>query len=342
MLACLYTTQGRARQALPLWQRASLQEPQNVWVWCGLGDCYELLGRPAQAVACYSACIALNPTSPTWFCKCGLAQLEQKEYAQSCANLDRALQLRPEHDKARLNRALARLGLQRHREALADLDYLIDRGADGRVYLLRAQVREKLGETAGAREDRAVGLRLEPTDEAGWLARGVRRLTQEPQAALADFNEALRLNPRSLRALENKAHVLAEKLERPKEAIDVLSAAVSFQPEYAPVRAARGTLLARLGKRPAALADARAALALDRSPALLFQVAGIYALTSQQHAGDRTQAIALLTAAVRDRFGHDLLRTDRDLDPLREDPRFGQLLQAVQVFDQGARAARGK
>ena len=56
---------------------------------------------------------------------------------------------------------------------IADINQAIERGAAAaRVYLIRAQVREKLGDAAGAREDRQLALRTEPGDEAGWVARG--------------------------------------------------------------------------------------------------------------------------------------------------------------------------
>jgi tetratricopeptide (TPR) repeat protein len=163
------------------------------------------------------------------------------------------------------------------------------------------------------------------------------RTTNDPQTALTDFEEALRQNPRSLPALENKAHILGEKLGRTTEAVEVLTRAITLYPEHAPARASLGTLRARLGRRGLALEEARAALALDASPQTLFQVAGIWALTSRQVPDDRRQAVALLSAALRQGYGHDLLRTDTDLDPIRDDPLFRPLLQAVNVFEQAPR-----
>src|SRR5262249_26328178 len=142
------------------------------------------------------------------------------------------------------------------------------------------------------------GLRREPRDEQSWLARGVARLADDPQGALADFEAALQLNPRSRVALENKAHVLAERLGRPDEAVAVLDRAIGWHPDYVLARAGRGVLLARQGKRDAALREAEEALRRERTPAAAYQVAGIYALTSRQQAADRVQAYRLLAAAL--------------------------------------------
>jgi tetratricopeptide (TPR) repeat protein len=160
----------------------------------------------------------------------------------------------------------------------------------------------------------------------------VARLSQDAPGALADFEEALKRNPHSLSALQNKAHVLAEIQGRTEEAVQVLNEAVAAYPGYVPSRASRGVLLARLGKRTLALKDAEESLARDSQPATLYQVAGIYALTSQQCADDRLEALRLLSAALRRGYGLDLLARDPDLDPIRKDPEFTRIVAAAQTM----------
>jgi serine/threonine protein kinase/tetratricopeptide (TPR) repeat protein len=336
LLACTYAAEGRLRQALPLWEQASVLDPQNVWVWYGLGNCYEHLGRPAQAAACYTACIALDPAFHGWYLRRGLVQLRDGQYRLAGADFDQAIRLRPDHAEAHVNRAIARLNDDRCAEAVRDLTRALELGAPaGRVHLIRSQAREKAGDLAGAARDRADALRHEPEDEAAWVARGVSRIANAPEDALADFDRALRSSPRFLPGLENKAHVLAERLGRTEEAVNVLDQVVTMYPEHGPGRAARGVLLARLGKRVGALQDAREALALEDSPALLYQVAGIYALTSRSHPEDRARAFALLADALRRGFGYDLVTTDRDLDPVRDEPQFRRLLEATRTLRNG-------
>ncbi|HEX5270041.1 MAG TPA: tetratricopeptide repeat protein [Gemmataceae bacterium] len=333
LLACAATAEGRFREARPLWERASARDPQNVWVWYGLGDCYDRLGRPAQAASCYSACVALNPAYHGWHFRRGLAHLRMGQYESAGDDFDQAIRLCPDHGEAHVNRALARLGAGRAADAVADLTRALELGAPpGRTYLIRARAREKAGDLAGAERDRAEGLRGEPADEAAWVARGVARVAADPDGALADFDRALGLNPRSLPALENRAHVLAERLGRTEEAVRGLDRLLAIYPEQAPARAARGVLLARLGERAAALRDAEEALTLDNSPAMLYQVGGIYALTSRRDPEDRARAFGLLASALRQGYGHDRLDADRDLDPVREDPRFRRLLEAAHAL----------
>ena len=333
MMASFFAAQSRYRQALPLWQQASVEDPRNLWVWYGLGNCYDNLAQPAQAAACYTACIALKPDFHGWYFQRGLAHLKQSQYALACADFDQALRLRPAQAEAHINRALARLGAGRYDEAVQDLTLAIELGnVSPRVYLIRAQAREKAGDADGAVRDREEGVRGEPTDEVGWIARGVARVASAPGDALTDFDRALRVNPRSLAAQQNKAHVLAEHLKRTDDALRVLDGAVLLYPEHGPLRAARAVLLARMGRREAALQDARQALALDDSPATCYQVAGAYALTSREHPDDRRQALSLLAFALRQGYGHDLIATDPDLAPLQNDPEYQRLLQAARAL----------
>lgn len=166
--------------------------------------------------------------------------------------------------------------------------------------------------------DRAEGLRRDAADDSGWIARAVARVDAEPAAALADLDRALAANPRSLPALEGKAHVLSERFGRPAEAFAVLDWAVALYPDDGAARAARGVLRARLG------GDADAALAADDSSAVRYRAAGVFAL-----AGRRDVAVALLAEALGRGYGADLLPADRDLDSLRGDPAFEHLLGAA-------------
>src|SRR5262249_12470441 len=134
---------------------------------------------------------------------------------------------------------------------------------------------------------------------------------------------------RSRIALQNKASVLAEKLKRPKEAIEVLDRLLALYPDSVPARAGRGVVLARLGKRDAAHEDARGCLDRSGDPLTRYQAACIYALPSRKHPKDRARAMQLLTEAVRAGFGIPLLATDRDLDLLRSSPEFQRLTAAA-------------
>ena len=144
-------------------------------------------------------------------------------------------------------------------------------------------------------------------------------------------------------ALQNKANVLAEQPGRTEEAIRVLDSLLAIHPSYVPARAGRGVLLARVGHgaRTRTL-DAREALERDKTPFNTYQVAGIYALTSRQQPGDRREALRLLGLALSQGFGLDLIGTDHDLDAIRDEPEFRQLVEAARARRPAARPPSGK
>src|SRR5262249_17528221 len=132
------------------------------------------------------------------------------------------------------------------KEAEADYGRALDTGkATAQVYFQRADVRRKLGDKAGAAADRAAGYRTPAADESSWLARAENRVADDPAGALTDVEEALKLDPEFVYGLQFKAYVLAERLNRQDEAIEVLNRTVALYPHFVPARAGRGVLLAR-------------------------------------------------------------------------------------------------
>jgi serine/threonine protein kinase/tetratricopeptide (TPR) repeat protein len=320
----------RYTDALPLWRRAVRLAPADVWTRAGLAACLDNLAKPEDAAACYSTCIALAPELCWLYFKRGVAYLRAANYEEACADFDRFLLDRSEVPEGYINRALAREGLKEYDQAIRDLTRAIDLGTtQTRVYFIRSLLRERVGDRKGAAADRQTGARKEPTDELSAVVRGVNRMNTDPKAALADFEQALRFNPRSLEGLQNKASVLADQLGQTGQALSVLDRAVELYPWFVPARAGRGVLLARLGKRTEAIRDAEECLRQDAKPATLYLVAGIYSRTSKQQPQDRDEALFLLSTALRKGYGRELIAIDTDLDPIREHPDFRRVLEQV-------------
>ena len=325
---------GAAQEALKLLYEARERDPHNHAIWLALGNCYVTLRQLADALRCYETGIALKPDEPWAYFNRGLLGLEGNNPTQAVTDFDQVLRLRPNLTEAHFNRALAKLALDRPAEALEDLNHILNTLSrpPTRVYFVRARVRAKLKDFQGVRQDMNEGLRREPTDEHDCVSRGVARVATDPHGALADFEQALLFNPRSRRALQNQANVLAEQLGQPAKAITVLDRLLAQYPDAELALAGRGVLHARLGQREAAHRDAQAALARSRSPAVLYQVAGIYGLTSRQQPNDSRDALRFLTTALRQGYGFEHLEKDRDLDPLRDREEFRRWLEAARTL----------
>ncbi len=331
LTAGVEAARGQVRQAIPHLRQALEQDPRHYWAWFLLGLCHDSLAQDAEAAACYSTCIALWPDLPWAYYNRGLTAMRQFDYKQARADFHEAIRLRPE-PLFHIQRALAEEGLKHYPETIRDLDRALELGASpARIYFLRAEARRLAGDAAGAARDREAGLREQPGDSLDWLARGCARLHEDPTAALDDFNNVLQLDPRSLTALQNKANILS-RLNRTEEALEVLNREIELYPDYVFARSGRSVLLARQGKRQAAQADAEECLKRDRQPLLLYQLAGTYALTSPQHPEDRQRALRLLSAALQRGCGFDYLEGDADLNPIRNDREFRDVVAATRAI----------
>jgi eukaryotic-like serine/threonine-protein kinase len=330
------------KKALPHLAEASRLDPRHFWVWHFLGNCrYELL-QFDEAVACYSACIGLTPDPSVAYFPYyhrALVYAAQGRVDEAEADLDCAVTALVSLPEPLLRKERVKPFLEKARLSVRGKDYpaaedilttaLEAEPADPRLLFERARVRGLRGDPDGARRDFEEGVRKRPADEVGWNDRGLARLTTDPRGALADFEEALKLNPTFYAALQNKAHVLSERLGQEREAMVTLDRIVELYPGYVRARIGRGVVLARQGKRAEAHADVRESLARDRSAATLYQAANVFALTSRQEPADADRVVPLLAAALWAGFGLDIVDRDSDMDPVRDHAAFKRVIQVV-------------
>ena len=327
---------GRFRTALELAEKATRREPGRLGPWFLLALCHDNLFQDVEALGCYGSCIALNPGSAPSYFNRGCVRLRREFWPRAVADFSAALRLRPQLTDALANRAFARHGLKDYAAEIEDLTRALEQRPDFvQGYFARAGAYEKLGQETAAARDRAEGFRRPPDDEEGYLARARERLAKDPAAALADCDRALAINPHSLTALHQKGEILADHLQRYRDAVALLNRALELYPDFTPFRVNRGLLLARLEERTAALRDVAAVLAHNPRPLILYQVGCIYAQTSRQHPDDRRLALAYLADALRHGAGFDRLKDDRDLVPLRVLPEFHRLRDALSALPPG-------
>jgi tetratricopeptide (TPR) repeat protein len=181
------------------------------------------------------------------------------------------------------------------------------------------------------------------------LARGYLRLNDSPLEALADFQAAERIDANNPSALQNLASLYSEHLANSSKSIEYLDRLISLRPRQAGPLASRGILKARLKDFQAAIADAEGATALLPGAREKLQIAGIYAMASEQESGEqpleddqkgklRLLAVKWLARALKaDPALAGLAKFDPDLDAIKEEPEFRRLADWSQLLDRAAR-----
>lgn len=341
LLARCYSTRGSQRRALALLDQAIADNPSHFWSWFLKGYYHSILMQNGKAISAYSVCIALEPELYAPYFERGLAYLREQRYGQARGDFLKVLKGHPEDGDAYLNLGLAQQGEENHQEAIASFTQALKHSPGmTRLYFLRSRAYQLAGKAGQAQEDHQEGLKQEPTDAISWVSRGVARLRDDPNGALADYQQALELNPRSSIAMQNMASVLSERLSKPEEALNMLDRLIKLYPDYLPAHRGRAVLLARQGKRSEAHAEAKKSLELTHwqtdDPRQIaktwYYVACTYALTSRLEKEDQGEAIDALTSALRRGFGHDYLEKDPDLAPIRNEPELRKLIDAVRAM----------
>lgn len=202
----------------------------------------------------------------------GAERRGKKDIEGAVADYEEAMRLTPKNPLPLVNRASIRFDKGDYDSAMADIEKAI--GLDPkyvRAYTLRADIFREKEDLERALGDYRTALTLGPTDKQRaaiersmsnvLIDRGVKQ--KDVDAEIADYNEALRLNPDSVIALNNRGAAFNVKGEYDK-AIESLNHAIEKRPNYAMALRNRGDAYAGKGDRDNAIADYK--LALDSNP----------------------------------------------------------------------------
>jgi tetratricopeptide (TPR) repeat protein len=174
---------GHYGKGLADFNQAIRIDPRNAAAYCDRADLeYHFLRRPENALADYNQAIRLAPNFQRAYFNRGIYFLERCNYDPVIADFTRAIHIVPSDLSAYAPRAYAHARRHDHARALADA---------------RIAIKLKPGEIALAR---VVDLGLRGT---------AYRIIGEPELAMRDFREAVRLMPNGQTANDNLAWFLA-------------------------------------------------------------------------------------------------------------------------------------
>jgi eukaryotic-like serine/threonine-protein kinase len=232
------------------------RKPGHFWAQYLNAICLLRQGRPAEARALLSACLADRSDFVWLYLLRGFAQEELQAWAAADADFQKASQLPLDenaHYVLSVNRGVLRVRQERFEDAIADLKAAIMRKPKAyQAYVNLAQAYRRLGkmDLALAQLDRAV--ELEPGLAHVYRLRARLRLERNESAlALADFDHAIR------RENTNSPYQVDDHVERGRlllsggkyaEALNSFDAALSLQKDHSQGQRLRAETLFRLGR----------------------------------------------------------------------------------------------
>ncbi len=314
--------------------KASLStDAGNPWYWTNLAQLQLEMNDRRAARTSLEVAVGLHSNLPWPSLMLGTMELDHNRFSEAKKLFDETLRLDANSVAAYLNRAIASIGLGDFKAALDDLNKIEKHAEENtRILFVRELVHRRLGNKAQADQDLVSGLALQPRDARSWNARGEAKLRVQPmdaEGALEDFRQASLSSPHLRNSYENMATVLSEYLKRPEEAIQALDQAIECDPQYALAWSGRSVVHARAGHVENAIADARRALELERTPIVCYQAASAFALVRRDSL-DETQALALLKETVRQNPAlAEMMERDSDLIKIEDRQSLQQIIAAA-------------
>jgi tetratricopeptide (TPR) repeat protein len=280
LLGHLHKSLGEPDKALTDFTRALGLRPDDVPTLIWLGRLYLDRGEPAKAQPLFEKTQSLAPNVVAGIVGLGQAALAQKDYGRAVSVLEEALRVHPTAASVHSPLAMAYRGLGDTAKAEAhlkewkntevlvpdpvrqELDLSLESGLSFELRGVRAL---EANDYKAAEGFFRKGIPLAPGETM--LGRSLRHklatalvLQGDVRGAFEQFTEVVRLAPQDgADETAAKAHyslgVLMASAGRGREAVEHLSAAVKFNPNYLEARMGLGDALSRLGQPKAALPE---------------------------------------------------------------------------------------
>ena len=232
--AIIHQRHGREAKALELWR--------------AIGSITEPIGE-------------VDLAARAWF---SVAYLKSKLGLEEIADLDKAIELKPDFAVAYVNRAAAKLRLGRLQEAVADCDRAIEIEPNlAEAYSNRSTANGQMGRLQEAVADCDRAIELKPDFAEALSNRGSAKDDLGcHEEAVADYDRAIELKPDLARAYLGRGRAKGS-LGRYEEALADYDKAVEIQPNFAKAYLNRASANRELGRHEEATVDLRKAIELD-------------------------------------------------------------------------------
>jgi tetratricopeptide (TPR) repeat protein len=256
--------------AAEYFQRAVASDPRDAGAYWTLARLLLYRGDFERSLANINQAIRLEPDQERFYVTRSLVHMRRQQPDRVIEDCDRAIHIDPQSARSYAIRAAAWMSKNDSQRARADLEVAL--GLDltnpfGQIQKVALITQQDGPEKSDPQPRQSHGDSKADTDETltpiELVKRGADRLAmKEYDDALADFNEAIRLDPRYAPAYASRAQAWARKHYRDREIADCTEA-IECDPANASYRVARAESWSAQGMHKRAMADFADALQIE-------------------------------------------------------------------------------
>jgi tetratricopeptide (TPR) repeat protein len=185
---------GKNKEAAIAFERAVQLKPDFYQAYYAMGRALDKQKKYPEALAAYDKAIQINPSIyESWREKASIHQ-SLKQYDRALTAYDKAIQLNPDDATLYLWRGLMLYGIERYQEAKVSFDRTIALNPSAIAYIYRGDSHNKLREYEAALADYNQGIALQPHNFLYYNSRALLYAQLgNSQVALADANKIVEL-----------------------------------------------------------------------------------------------------------------------------------------------------
>ena len=224
-----YSNKGDHDRAIYDYTQAIRLNPNNAEIYSNRGNAYSGKGDHDRAISDYNEAIRLNPNFVKVYNNRGYAYFEKGDYDKAISNWESALRIDPNDAKAKKNLELIKMLTEKQSSNASSNN-------DAEAYNNRGNAYYEKGDYDRAIAEYTEAIRLDPNFAEAYNNRGsVYGVKGDLDRAISDFSQAIRLNPNYAEAYNNRGMAYYGKRDYVKTAED-WAATLRIDPNHSDAR----------------------------------------------------------------------------------------------------------